>query len=125
LAHHRWLYHRPDSILGDAHRIHHDAPRTLLAMPWFITTAAIFGLWYLGACVARISLLSAGIAGWLAGSVWYSVLYHSHHQWDIRIRWLRRLRTHHRIHHRFPTVNFGVTMRLWDSAVGTRYRRPR
>ena len=122
---HRWIYHRPRSILGDAHRMHHDAPRTLLAMPWFITAATIFGLWYLGASLLRLPLFSAGIAGWLTGSAWYSVLHHSHHHWDIRSRWLRRLRTHHRIHHRLPHVNFGVTMRLWDSAFGTRYRRLR
>jgi len=122
---HRWIYHRPRSILGDAHRMHHDAPRTLLAMPWFITAATIFGLWYLGASLLRLPLFSAGIAGWLTGSAWYSVLHHSHHHWDIRSRWLRRLRTHHRIHHRLPDVNFGVTMRLWDSAFGTRYRRLR
>ena len=121
-AFHRWVYHQRHSILGDAHRIHHDDPGVLIAMPWFMTTTTVFGLWYLCAVVLRLPLSSAGLAGWLAGSVWYSLVHHSHHHWDIRQSSLRKLRAHHYIHHEFPEFNFGVTMRLWDNIFGTRYR---
>ncbi len=121
-AFHRWLYHQRHGILADGHRIHHADPEMWIAMPWFMTAPTIFGLWYLGAVVLRFPLSSAGLAGWLAGSVWYSVVHHSHHHWDPRQWWLRKLRAHHQIHHECPEFNFGVTMRLWDNALGTRYR---
>jgi sterol desaturase/sphingolipid hydroxylase (fatty acid hydroxylase superfamily) len=94
----------------------------LIAMPWLLTAPTIFGLWYFCAVVLRLPLSSACLAGWPAGSVWYSLVHHSHHHWDIRTSWLCKLRAHHRIHHRFPEFNFGVTMRLWDNVFGTRYR---
>ena len=121
-AFHRWLYHQRHGILGYGHRIHHEDPGMWIAMPWFMTAPTIFGLWYLCAVVLRLPLSSAGLAGWLAGSTWYSLVHHSHHHWDTRPWWLRKLRAHHQIHHEFPEFNFGVTMRLWDNAFGTRYR---
>jgi sterol desaturase/sphingolipid hydroxylase (fatty acid hydroxylase superfamily) len=121
-AFHRWVYHQRHGILGDAHRIHHEDAGVLIAMPWFMTTTTVFGLWYLCAVVLRLPLSSAGLAGWLAGSVWYSLVHHSHHHWDIRQSSLRTLRAHHHIHHECPKFNYGVTMRLWDNVFGTRYR---
>jgi sterol desaturase/sphingolipid hydroxylase (fatty acid hydroxylase superfamily) len=91
-------------------------------MPWLMTGPTMFGLWYLCAVVLRLPLASACLAGWLAGSVWYSLVHHGLHHRDIRLSWFRTLRAHHRIHHQCPAFNFGVTMRLWDSAFGTRYR---
>jgi sterol desaturase/sphingolipid hydroxylase (fatty acid hydroxylase superfamily) len=122
-AFHRWLYHQRRGLLADGHRIHHEDPEVLIAMPWFMTTATVFGLWYLCGVVLRLPLISACVAGWLAGSVWYSLVHHSHHHWNLRQSWLRQLRAHHRIHHECPEFNFGVTMRLWDNVFGTRYRK--
>ena len=122
-AFHRWLYHQRQGILGEGHRLHHEDPRMLIAMPWLMTAPTMFGVWYLCAVVLRLPLASACLAGWLAGSVWYSLVHHSHHHWDIRQSWLRTLRAHHRIHHQFPEFNFGVTTRLWDNVFGTRYRK--
>jgi sterol desaturase/sphingolipid hydroxylase (fatty acid hydroxylase superfamily) len=121
-AFHRWLYHQPHGMLVDGHRIHHEDPLVLIAMPWFMTTATVLGLWYLCSVVLRLPLFSACVAGWLEGSLWYSLIHHSHHHWGIRNPWLRKLRAHHHIHHQCPEFNFGVTMRLWDIAFGTRYR---
>jgi sterol desaturase/sphingolipid hydroxylase (fatty acid hydroxylase superfamily) len=121
-AFHRWLYHQPHGMLGDGHRIHHEDPLVLIAMPWFMTTTTVFGLWYLCSVMLRLPFFAAGLAGWLAGSVWYGVVHHSHHHWAMRNLWLRKVRASHRIHHQFPEWNFGVTMRLWDLVFGTRYR---
>jgi sterol desaturase/sphingolipid hydroxylase (fatty acid hydroxylase superfamily) len=121
-AFHRWLYHQRHGILAEGHRVHHEDPVVLIAMPWFMTTATVLGLWYLCSVVLRLPLFSACVAGWLAGSLWYSLVHHSHHHWGIRNPWLRKLRAHHHIHHQCPEFNFGVTMRLWDIAFGTRYR---
>jgi sterol desaturase/sphingolipid hydroxylase (fatty acid hydroxylase superfamily) len=122
-AFHRWLYHQPHGILGDGHRIHHEDPLVLIAMPWFMTPTTVFGLWYLCSVMLRLPCFAAGLAGWLAGSVWYGLVHHSLHHGAMRNPWLRTLRVSHRIHHHFPEFNFGVTMRLWDSVFGTRYRK--
>jgi hypothetical protein len=37
-AFHRWVYHQRHGILGYGHRIHHEAPGMLIAMPWLMTT---------------------------------------------------------------------------------------
>jgi dihydroceramide fatty acyl 2-hydroxylase len=124
-AFHRWLYHQRHGMLADAHRVHHEDPGALIAMPWFMITATVFGLWYLCSVILRLPSFAAGLAGWLVGSVWYGVVHHSHHHWATRIPWMRKLRVHHRIHHHFPEWNFGVTMRLWDNAFGTGYRKPK
>ena len=44
------------------------------------------------------------------------------HHWSPGGAWMRGLRAHHRVHHKFPDCNFGVTMRLWDDVFGTRFR---
>src|SRR2546427_5426831 len=41
-----------------------------------------------------------------------------------RAVWCRSFRVHHRIHHRLPSTNFGVTTRFWDDIFGTMYRKP-
>jgi 4-hydroxysphinganine ceramide fatty acyl 2-hydroxylase len=122
-AFHRWVYHQRHGILRAGHRLHHEDPGMLIAMPWLMTGPTMFGLWYLCAVVLRLPLASACLAGWLVGSAWYSLVHHSHHHWDIRQSWFRTLRAHHRIHHQFPEFNFGVTMRLWDNVFSTRYRK--
>jgi sterol desaturase/sphingolipid hydroxylase (fatty acid hydroxylase superfamily) len=123
-AFHRWLYHRPHGILREGHRIHHEDPLVLIGLPWFMTPTFVLGLWYLCSVILRVPFFSACLAGWLVGGVWYSLVHHSHHHWGIRNPWLCKLKAYHRIHHRFPEFNFGVTMRVWDIAFGTRYRKP-
>lgn len=122
---HRWIYHQPAGIFGDGHRIHHNQPQVLIGMPWFMTTATVFGIWYLAGVALGIPLLSSLLAGWLIGFVWYSLVHHSLHHWRFRNGWMRRLEAYHRIHHQFPASNFGVTMRYWDGIFGTRYRKTR
>jgi len=120
---HRWIYHQPEGVFGDGHRIHHAQDLVLIAMPWFMTTMAMFGLWYLIAIKLHFPLFSGILSGWLAGFVWYSVVHHSHHHWNVENSWMRKLKAYHRIHHQFPEYNFGVTMRFWDLVFGTRYHR--
>ena len=123
-AFHRWIYHQPDGIFGDGHRIHHEEPLDLIAMPWFMTTATMFGIWYLGV-ILPLPFLASCLAGWLTGFVWYSLVHHSLHHWHFRHPWLRRLEANHRVHHQFPDTNFGVTMRYWDRVFGTMHKKTR
>lgn len=121
---HRWVYHQPDGIFGDGHRIHHIEAEALIAMPWFMTTATMFALWYAVSWRLGVRGFASLTAGWLAGFVWYSLVHHSHHHWNLRSGWARRLKAYHRIHHQFPDRNYGVTIRYWDFVFGTRYKRP-
>ena len=120
---HRWMYHHDDSIFGDGHRIHHEDAMVLIAMPWFMTTISVFSLWYLCAVALHIPNFSGCLAGWLAGFVWYSIVHHSHHHWNIQSSWMRKLKAYHRIHHQFPDRNYGVTMRFWDDVFRTRFHK--
>jgi sterol desaturase/sphingolipid hydroxylase (fatty acid hydroxylase superfamily) len=122
-AFHRWIYHQPEGIFGEGHRIHHTEAQTLIAMPWFITTATMFSIWYLVTVRMGVAGLASVVAGWLVGFVWYSLVHHSHHHWNISNGWVRRLKAYHRVHHHFPETNYGVTMRFWDVVFRTQFRK--
>ena len=122
---HRWIYHSIESVFRDGHDIHHDKPLSFIAMPWFLTSITLGGLWYLSAMVLHIPLVSSVLAGWLTGFMAYSLVHHGIHHWDIQSRWTRRLKAYHRIHHQMPHCNYGVTMGLWDRVFGTEYKKPR
>ena len=123
-AFHRWIYHQPQGIFGEGHRIHHVKAQTLIAMPWFITTGTMLFLWYCVTLRGGVPGFASVVAGWLVGFVWYSLVHHSHHHWIIRLGWARRLKAYHRVHHQLPDLNYGVTMRFWDTVFGTRFRKP-
>ncbi len=120
---HRWVYHQPKGIFGDGHRIHHTQAEVLIAMPWFMTTLTMFALWQLIGKKLGLPYFSSVLAGWLVGFVWYSLVHHSHHHWNIRSSWIRRLKAYHRVHHHFPNHNYGVTMRMWDFVFRTQYQK--
>jgi sterol desaturase/sphingolipid hydroxylase (fatty acid hydroxylase superfamily) len=121
-AFHRWLYHQPHGVFGAGHTLHHESEKAYFAMPWFISAGAVFGAWYLATHVMHIPGFSEFLAGWMTGFILYSWVHHAHHHWVPRNAWMRRMTAHHRIHHRFPDTNFGVTMRMWDDVFGTRFR---
>jgi len=123
-AFHRWIYHQPQGIFGEGHRIHHVKAETLIAMPWFITTGTMLSLWYFVTLRGGVPGIASVVAGWLVGFVWYSLVHHSHHHWIIRLGWARRLKAYHRVHHQLPDLNYGVTMRFWDVVFGTQFRKP-
>ncbi len=120
---HRWVYHQEEGIFSEGHRIHHTEAMVLIAMPWAVTTITVFGLWYFLSVTLKVPYFSGALAGWLAGFVFYSVVHHSHHHWNLSNTWFRKLKAYHRIHHHFPNFNYGVTMRFWDLVFGTRYRK--
>ncbi len=120
---HSWIYHHATGIFGEGHQIHHDEAKSLIAMPWVVTTVTMFGLWHYCASVAKLPFFSSLQAGWLLGFVFYSLVHHSHHHWNIKLGWFRRLKAYHRIHHHFPEYNYGVTMRFWDIVFNTRFKK--
>jgi len=120
---HRWVYHKGRTPAHVGHRMHHESPKMLIAMPWFIVTAFLAGVWYIFAYCLQFHLILSFMAGLTTGFVFYGAFHHIHHHFHFKNIWYRKLRAHHFIHHQFPDVNFGVTSRLWDHVFGTTYRK--
>lgn len=120
---HRWIYHQGHTVMHAGHSLHHEDPKMLIGMPWFLITAFVTGLWYLLSYWLEIRYVSGFVAGLLGGFVFYYCFHHIHHHFNPKNSWYRRLRAHHKIHHQMPETNFGVTVRFWDKVFGTTYRK--
>ena len=122
---HRWIYHRGDTLAHAGHRLHHESPKALIGMPWFLTTGFLLLVWFLLGSYLQMPYVLSFLAGLTTGFFLYGVFHHVHHHFEFAKRWNRKLRVHHKIHHAFPEVNFGVTTRVWDYVFGTTYDRSR
>ena len=120
---HRWAYHRFRGFIQNLHSVHHVEPQGLIATPWVLTTVLFVGFWCLIRILTRGSFYPAMFSGWQIGIVWYGFVHHSHHHWDVKNAWIRKVKVHHLVHHKFPDSNFGISSRFWDTVFGTRYRR--
>jgi len=120
---HRWIYHQGRTVMHAGHALHHEDPKMLIGMPWFLITAFVLGLWYLFTYWLEIRYVSGVVAGLLGGFVFYYCFHHIHHHFNPKNSWYRKLRAHHKVHHQMPETNFGVTMRFWDRVFGTTYRK--
>ena len=119
---HRWIYHKGRSPAHVGHEMHHESPKMLIAMPWFVVTTLLGCVWVC-AYWLQIHFILSFMAGLTTGFVFYGAFHHVHHHFHIKNSWYRKLRSHHVIHHQFPDVNFGVTSRLWDHVFGTVYQK--
>ena len=111
---HRWLYHKNSTLIAKGHGMHHDAPEALLGMPWYVNVVVLSALvWALS---FWIGLASSGLfvgSFWL-GHVWYTWMHHAMHHFDWNVTWFRKLKNHHKIHHKIPDRNLGVVTIFWD-----------
>ena len=121
---HRWVYHTGKTVLHAGHALHHEDPKMLIGMPWFLTTSFVMGLWYVFSFWLEVRYASAAVAGLLSGFVFYYCFHHIHHHFNPKYSWYRKLRAHHKVHHQMPETNFGVTNRFWDRVFRTTYRKP-
>jgi len=120
---HRWIYHRGETLAHAGHRMHHEHPKMLIGMPWFMTTGFLWLVWYLFASKLQAPYFMTSWAGLVTGYLVYSALHHIHHHFSFRGAWYRKLYIHHQVHHKFANVNFGVTNRFWDHVFGTTFRK--
>jgi sterol desaturase/sphingolipid hydroxylase (fatty acid hydroxylase superfamily) len=117
---HRFLYHEVSSPLKVGHDLHHDEPRALLGVPWWITTIVLVGLYY--GLAAFLDPATTGVVmafAWL-GYIGYCAMHHSFHHATWKARWFVTARRNHMIHHARHNVNWGVTTLLWDRVFGTK-----
>jgi len=120
---HRWIYHRGRTLLHAGHTLHHEDPKMLIGMPWFLNTSVYMGVWYIFTYWLEARYVSGFSSGVLAGFIFYYCFHHIHHHFNPKNSWYRKLRAHHKVHHQMPETNFGVTNRLWDRVFGTTYRK--
>ena len=122
---HRWFFHLPGSSAHKGHMRHHDAPAELLAMPWFAMTMLSFALWFVLRVVILDGPASFYMAAFMAGYISYGTLHHLCHHIKVTAlpgKLLKRSRAYHRIHHKMPGTNYGVTTTFWDRIFGTHYQ---
>lgn len=120
---HRWIFHSDRVLANTGHLMHHESPDVLLAVPWFVTAGLWWSIAYIAVNQLRIPFVPSVTAGFVTGYTVYGTVHHILHHHNLGSRRFRKLRIHHRIHHRFPDVNFGITSRLWDKVFGTMWRR--
>lgn len=120
---HRWGFHGSRNPAQAGHIMHHDSPKALIAFPWFLTACVWWSVAYIAVNQLQIPFVLSFMAAFITGYAAYGAVHHALHHNHLSSRWIRKLRTHHRIHHRFPDVNFGVTNRVWDNLFGTTYHR--
>ena len=122
---HRYLYHLWPSFLAEGHALHHERPRALIGVPWYLTTIAIVLLFELLALALRPA--STGVVmgfAWL-GYIFYCLAHHGSHHWQLPRGWLKTMKRHHLLHHAHPDYNWGFTTPLWDHVFATHYDRAR
>ena len=128
---HRFLFHfHPKSVIGKKihflfHGVHHDYPQdsNRLVMPPIVSISlavifyfifkTVFG-WY----------LDPFFAGFITGYLFYDIIHYSIHHFNIRNKFLLKVKAHHMKHHYVePDLGFGVSSHFWDNVFGTQFKK--
>lgn len=125
---HRYLFHfetesrAMQRLVFIIHGNHHDDPNDPLRnlMPPIVSIPV-------GALVWAASLWVFGtvgtwfLLGFMLGYVSYDLVHYACHQFPMKGRLARMLKTHHMRHHHLPVNgNFAITGMVWDRILGTR-----
>jgi sterol desaturase/sphingolipid hydroxylase (fatty acid hydroxylase superfamily) len=120
---HRYIYHVWQSFLSEGHALHHDKPRALIGVPWYLTTIALVLLYEVLSIPLRPSSTGVVMGFCWLGYVFYCITHHASHHWSLRRGWLKKMKRHHLLHHAHPEYNWGFTTPIWDYVFGTHYDR--
>ena len=124
---HRYLFHiaefnpKLEKLQYTLHGIHHEYPRDKmrLAMPPVVSIILATGFFALFYLIFGMYGFSFG-AGFVAAYASYLLVHYSVHAFIAPNNLLRKLWTHHNIHHyKDPKSAFGVSSPLWDYVFGT------
>lgn len=116
---HRYVYHVWPSFLRHGHGLHHQAPRELIGVPWWLTSVALYGVFRLLSLAVRPGPLGVVMGSCWLGYIGYCLLHHGSHHWAMRAPYLRTMKRMHQLHHAYPNTNWGFTTNIWDVAFGT------
>jgi sterol desaturase/sphingolipid hydroxylase (fatty acid hydroxylase superfamily) len=117
---HRWAYHKNESFFAVGHLMHHDAPLALIGMPWLVNMVFLSVLVALFSLFMGLAPAAFLLSGFWFGHIWYTLVHHGVHHWNFSAKWFKTLRNHHKIHHKMPDKNLGVTTIIWDRIFRTR-----
>jgi len=118
---HRYAFHRLP-VIERMHHNHHEDPRALIGSPvwlsFMIFALGVFPTLWLALGATFATAVGAGL---VVGYLWYLVVHHGVHHWNIDERsWLYAARMRHLLHHyRSDQCSFGVTTGFWDYVFGT------
>lgn len=130
---HRFVFHwRPASALmeqlvfimhGNHHAVPDDPLRNL--MPPMVSVP-VGGLVWAGLVGIAGPAGNWLFLGWMSGYVAYDLVHYACHQWPMKGRLARMLKTHHMHHHHMREEgNFAITGMMWDRLFRTRVVRAR
>jgi sterol desaturase/sphingolipid hydroxylase (fatty acid hydroxylase superfamily) len=112
-AYHRWIAH---GAMWRYMAVHHDAPDRLITAPWFAGVLFVLIVW---PGLAALTSSPVWTSGMFLGATVVHLYADVQHVVQHRTATRRFLRPHHLEHHQNPTVNFGLTTRVWDRVFGT------
>lgn len=119
---HRWILHGMLTAPRREHARHHGDPEAPVSTPVMVMPILAVILWGALALVTSAGISAVLIFGVYAGYNYYAVVHHLQHHWPSALERSRFFgyRLHvHRIHHRDPGVDFGISSSLWDRVFGT------
>ena len=117
---HKILYHEISSPLKTGHDLHHDEPRSLLGVPWYLTAVILVGIYFGLSKLFNPYLTGAVMSFTWLGYIGYCFVHHSVHHFNWKNRWFLEARKHHLIHHAKNDVNWGIVTDFWDRVFGTK-----
>jgi sterol desaturase/sphingolipid hydroxylase (fatty acid hydroxylase superfamily) len=125
---HRFLFHwepasrAMEQFVFVLHGNHHDQPNDPLRnlMPPIVSLPVGGAIW-----AAMVALVGPGgswmFLGFMSGYVAYDLVHYACHQWPMKGRLARALKTHHmRHHHLKQDGNYAITGMVWDRLFRTR-----
>lgn len=128
---HRFVFHwQPSSpvmeqfvfvLHGNHHAVPNDPLRNLMPP---IVSVPVGGLVWAGFVALAGPVGSWLFLGWMSGYVVYDLVHYACHQWPMKGRLARMLKTHHmRHHHLHEDGNYAITGMMWDRLLRTRITR--
>ncbi len=120
---HRYIYHNL-ALVGIGHNLHHENPKSLLGIPWYLTTLVILGIFHTLALVCEPAQLGLFMAFFWLFYIAYCFVHHCIHHVRFKNPLLRSLQKHHFLHHVRPDLNFSILMPVLDRVFCTLYQKP-
>ena len=93
---HRFVYHKGNTLAHTGHMMHHESPKMLLGMPWFITSGVFWLLWYVLAVRLQVHYVMSLFSGLILGYFVYCTFHHVQTR-DTLIDYFRRHQVVHKI----------------------------
>jgi len=116
---HRYGYHEIPSFFSLGHKLHHEEPKALIGVPWWVTMIAIVGIFYAIAHFFNPAMVGVVMAFFWLGYIAYCLTHHAIHHWMFKNSWFKGMRKNHLLHHYREDVNMGITSPLWDHVFKT------